>query len=47
MPTSPQRNTAIARATTGAVWQMMGVLCLTGSSYVMVMLLARQLGPSA
>jgi hypothetical protein len=47
MPTSPHRNPAIARATTGAVWQLMGVLCLTGSSYVMVMLLARQLGPSA
>jgi O-antigen/teichoic acid export membrane protein len=35
------------RAAHGAVWQMLGFVSLTGCSYVMVMLLARGLGPAA
>ena len=34
-------------AARGAAWQMLGFLCLTGSSYFMIMLLARGLGRAA
>jgi O-antigen/teichoic acid export membrane protein len=40
-------NAAGTRAARDAVWQMAGFVVLTGSSYIMVMLLARGLGPAA
>ena len=44
---SSSSSKTLARASTGAAWQILGFACLTASSYVMVMLLARELGPAA